>query len=276
MSRTALHGRSAIHALLEKHGIRARKSLGQNFLADPNVVERIVRVAEVAATDNVVEVGTGTGTLTRALAAAAGRVVTYEVDERFRPLHADTLADLGNVEVRYEDAARVNLGADLDGDRWVMVANMPYNVGTPILMEALRNAPEIERFVVMLQREVAERLIASPGSKTYGLPSVSLALRASARRSFNVPPQVFLPRPDVDSSVVLIERRSAHPAAGPAEVLAGVAFNQRRKMLRRSLISALVDPSSAIAAAGLEPEARAEDLSAADYLRLAEAAQDDR
>lgn len=262
-------GRSEILELLDRHGLRPRKHLGQNFLADPNIVERIVRVAGVGSGDRVVEIGVGTGTLTRALAAACAEVVGYEIDEALRPLLDESLAGLAKVEVRFEDAMRVDMKAALGEGPWTMIANLPYNVGTPLLIETLRAVPTVEKFVVMLQREVADRLVASPGSSAYGLPTVSVALRATVKRAFSVAPQVFVPRPDVDSAVIVIERVSVPRLADAADSLAATAFNQRRKMLRRSLSTVLADPVAVLLEAGIKPEARAGDLSAGDYLRLA-------
>ena len=264
-------GRSEILQLLERHGLRPRKHLGQHFLADPNVVERIVRLAEVGDGDRVVEVGVGTGTLTRGLAATGATVLGYEVDTRLETLLVESLSGLSGVEVRFEDALKADLASDLGEGSWTMVANLPYNVGTPVLIEILRRVPSITRFIVMLQKEVADRLVASPGSRSYGLPSVSLALRANARSAFSVGPQVFVPRPDVESAVIVVERKQTDPLADDADALAAAAFGQRRKMLRRSLASVLVDPAAALVEAGLDPESRAEELSADDYLRLARA-----
>jgi 16S rRNA (adenine1518-N6/adenine1519-N6)-dimethyltransferase len=261
--------RSEIRALLERHGLRARKHLGQHFLADPNIVERIVRAAGVGPSDSVVEIGVGTGTLTRGLAATGARVLGFEIDTRLEPVVAEALAHVPGVDVRFEDAMAADLGSVLEGPGWVMVANLPYNVGTPLVVEVLRNVPAVTRMVVMVQREVADRLVAGPYSPAYGLPSVAVALRATAHREFKVPPQVFLPAPDVESAVVRIERVAPRPLADRAEALASAAFNQRRKMLRRSLTAVLTEPATVIEAAGLDPSLRAEELSAEDYLRLA-------
>jgi 16S rRNA (adenine1518-N6/adenine1519-N6)-dimethyltransferase len=264
-------GRREIVGLLERHDLRARKHLGQHFLADPNVVRRIVRVAGVGPGDRVVEVGVGTGTLTLALAATGARVRGYEVDERLRPVLAEVFEGLDTVEVRFEDALAADLAADLGEGPWTMVANLPYNVGTPLVVEVLRSVPAIVRLVVMLQKEVAARLVAAPGATAYGLPSVSVALRATAALAFTVGPQVFVPRPEVDSAVVVIERIAADPLAGRAEAVAAAAFNQRRKMVCRSLAVVLTDPAAVLESAGVDPEARAEDLAPADYLRIAAA-----
>ena len=264
-------GRREILDLLERHDRRPRKSLGQHFLADPNIVERIVRLADCGPASRVVEIGAGTGTLTRALGSVGATVVAYEVDTSLRPILDETLVGLENVEVRFADAMAVDFAEELSGESWTLVANLPYNVGTPLILELLRSAPNIERFVVMVQREVADRLAADPGSRKYGLPSVSARLYATVRFGFTVPPQVFVPPPDVESAVIVLHRKAAPAAALRAEALARAAFGQRRKMLRRSLTTVLTDPEAVLSAAGIDPTARAEELSVDDYLRIAEA-----
>lgn len=260
--------RTEIADLLQRHGLSPVHHLGQNFLADANITRKIVGVARIQPGDRVVEVGAGTGTLTRALAAAGARVVAYEIDAGLAPVLEEVTGGL-DVELRFEDVMNVDLGADLDGGPWTMVANLPYNVGTPLVLDALRTLPDIVRFVVMVQREVAERFAASPGSKDYGLPSVVTGIHAPARIAFRVPPQVFYPAPSVDSAVVVMDRVPTPPGAARAIELAAAGFNQRRKMLRRSLAGALEDPVATIQAAGLDPTSRAEDLTPADFLRLA-------
>lgn len=264
--------RSEVRDLLERHGLRPDKGLGQHFLVDPNITRKIVAVSGVGPGDGVVEVGPGTGTLTRALAAAGADVVAYEIDARFRALLDEVLAGQ-SVDLRFGDAARVDLGTVLDASRgWTMVANLPYNVGTSIVLDALRHAPQVVRFVVMVQTEVADRLTAGPGSRTYGLPSVVVRLHGRAKTEFRVPPQVFLPPPGVGSSVVSIDRVPARPGVARAVELATAGFSQRRKMLRSSLASVLRDPSATLSAAGLDATARAEQVDAEGWLRLAEAA----
>lgn len=267
---SSAHGKRQIIDLLERHGLRPRKHLGQHFLVDPNLVERIVRHSGVGPSDRVVEIGAGTGTLTRALAATGATVVAYEVDAKLRPLLDEALSGTG-AEVRYADALEVDLAAELGRGPWTMVANLPYNVGTPLLLELLRSAHNITRFVVMLQREVADRLVAQQGTAAYGLPTVSAALRADVRFGFAVPPQVFFPQPEVGSAVIALNRIEPPPLADVAERLAAVAFNQRRKMLRRSLAERLSDPVALLEQAGIDPAARPEELGALDWVALATA-----
>ncbi len=255
--------------MLARHDLAARKRLGQHFLADPNIVDKIVGLVGGTPGDRVLEVGVGTATLTCALAAAGYRVLGYEVDPRLRPIVAEVTAGVGGVEVRFEDALRVDFES-LEG-RWRLVANLPYNVGTPLFLTILRTAPAVIRFVVMLQREVADRLVASPGSGTYGLPSVVAALHADLKRAFTVPPQVFVPPPAVDSAVVVGDRRlPADPDAVERAIeLAAAAFGQRRKKLRTSLSRLLPDPDRTLTAAGVDPASRAEQVTPEQYLRLA-------
>ena len=260
--------RSEIMRLLEEHGLRPVHRLGQNFLADPNITRKIVALAGVGPGDKVIEVGAGTGTLTRALASTGAHVLAFEVDHRLGPVLAEATSGL-EVTVRIEDATKVDLAAVLGEGRWVMVANLPYQVGTPLVLEALQRVPMIELFVVMVQREVAERLAASPGSSEYGLPSVVAGLYADVSIAFRVSSQVFYPPPRVESAVVILRRREPEEDAEKAVTLARAAFGQRRKTLRRSLTSALDDPVAVLTRAGVDHEARAGDLSPSDYLRLA-------
>ncbi|HEY7468458.1 MAG TPA: 16S rRNA (adenine(1518)-N(6)/adenine(1519)-N(6))-dimethyltransferase RsmA [Acidimicrobiia bacterium] len=260
--------RSEISQLLARHGVAPSHRLGQHFLADANITRKIVELAGVGPGVQVVEIGAGTGTLTRALAATGAHVVAYEVDPGLLPVLEEVTQGLP-VELRFLDATAVDLTVDLPGEGWVMVSNLPYNVGTPLLLDALRRATQISRFVVMIQREVAERLVAGPGSRLYGLPSVIAGIHGRADLSFRVAPQVFYPAPKVESAVVVIRRLPAPDEADRAIEIASAAFNQRRKMLRRSLAGIFDDPASALHSAGIDPTARAEQLSPGDYLRLA-------
>lgn len=262
--------RSQVRALLERHGIRPVKHLGQHFLADPNLVRKIVAVAGVGPGDAVVEVGPGTGTLTVELANRGAHVVAYEIDQGLRPVLDEVLAGT-DAEVRYVDAVEADLATELDPTReWSMVANLPYNVGTPLVLDVLRQVPQVTRLVIMVQAEVAQRLVASPGSSSYGLPSVVVGIHGGARFEFKVPPQVFVPPPNVGSAVVRIDRKPPPSHAERAISLAAAGFGQRRKMLRSSLASVLEDPSAALISAGIPPTARAEELDRDAWLRLAE------
>jgi len=260
-------GRAATRELLERHGVRLRPSLGQHFLTEPNTVRRIVEIAGVGPGSRVVEVGAGAGTLTRALAEAGAEVIAYEIDEGLRPILEEVVGD--RAVLRFEDASGVDFDAALPPGEWALVANLPYNVGTPIVLGLLRAVPRVTRLVVMLQREAVERLAAPPGSKVYGIPSVVVGLHGTIRVALRVPPHLFVPPPKVESSVAVIDRTPADPRSERAIAIAAAAFGQRRKMVRTSLRRVLVDADGALAAAGIDPTSRAEDLSPGDYLRLA-------
>ncbi len=255
--------RTQVLDLLDRHGLHTRKVLGQHFLADPNLIRKMVAVAGVVSGDRVVEIGVGTGNLTSELAETGATVLGIEIDERLRPLHEEVFASHPNVTVRYADAARLDLGSILPAGPWKLVANLPYNVGTGILLDVLRRAPQVTLAVVMLQAEVVERLIARPGSRAYGVPSVIAQLNARMRTEFRVPPQVFIPPPRVWSAVVSAERISPSRFSERAIELAGRAFRSRRKMIRSTLGAEMA------VAAGISPDLRPEQLGPEDFLRLA-------
>ena len=260
--------RTEIADLLERHGLTPSRRLGQHFLADANITRRIVSESGAGPGDRVIEVGAGTGTLTSALAATGARVVAYEVDRRLRPVLEEVTAGSG-AELRFEDVMGVDFGAVFPDPPWYLVANLPYNVGTPLVMDVLRHAPGIVRLVVMVQREVAERLVARPGSPAYGLPSVVAGIHSRSRLAFAVPPQVFYPAPRVESAVVVMDRVPAPLHAEQAVELARAGFSKRRKMLRASLAGTVADPTALLLRAGFEPTQRAETLGPADFLDLA-------
>lgn len=262
--------------LLAAHGIQPRRSLGQNFVADPNTVRRIARLAGVGAGDQVVEVGAGLGALTLVLAETGARVTAIEADDTLVPVLHEVLAEpMGRdvVRVVHGDALAADW-ADILGEheRWVLVANLPYNVATPLVLDLLDGVPAIRRMLIMVQREVAERLAAPAGTSAYGIPSVKVAYHATSSVVGRVPATVFMPRPRVESALVGIERRD-RPAtdADPAVLFALVraAFGGRRKMLRRSLAGRV--PPAAFERAAVDPEARPEQLDVVDWGRLADA-----
>lgn len=273
------HSRGTIAALLARIERRPRQSLGQNFVADPNTVRRIVRLAEVHAGDHVVEIGPGLGSLTLALAEVGADVVAIEIDGDLVPILAEQVEPLG-VRVIHADATTfdwASLFAEWGVDRVSLVANLPYNVSTPLVCDLLDHVPQVQRMLVMVQREVAERLAASPGTSAYGIPSVKVAYWATAKVVGHVPASVFVPQPKVESSLVSIVRRET-PAveADPALLftLVRAGFGQRRKMLRRAL-AGLVSAEQFVAA-GVDPEARAENLDVTAWGALARVVGEER
>ncbi len=265
--------RTQAAALLEAHGLAPSRALGQNFVVDPNTVRRIARLAGVGPGDRVVEIGAGLGSLTLALADTGASVTAVEVDRHLVPVLREVVAER-DVRVVEGDAMELDWDDVLgDGGPWTLVANLPYNVATPLVLDLLDDVPGIGRMLVMVQREVGERLAAGVGDPAYGIPSVKVSYWATARLVGKVGADVFLPRPRVESALVEITRRDV-PAteADPDRLFALVraGFGQRRKMLRRSL-AGLVGPE-AFAAAGVRPEDRAEQLTVEDWGRLASAA----
>lgn len=258
--------------LLDRHGLRPSRALGQNFVVDPNTVRRIATLAAVGPGDRVVEIGAGLGSLTLALAETGASVTAVELDRRLVPVLRSVVEPAG-VPVVEGDALSLDWPALLGDDAWVLVANLPYNVATPLVLDLLDAVPQIARMLVMVQREVGERLAADVGDPAYGAASVKVAYWATARIVARVPPTVFVPRPKVDSALVDIRRRAA-PAVDPEAVdatwlfeVVRTGFGQRRKMLRRSLAG--VADAEAFACAGVRPEARAEELDVEAWGRLA-------
>ena len=258
--------------LLDEYGIRPSRALGQNFVADPNTVERIVRIAGVTPGARVAEIGAGLGSLTIALAAAGASVVAIELDRRLAEVLPRTTVGL-EVEVVQADAMTLSWAEVLAGPGpWVMVANLPYNIATPVVLRALEEAPSVERFTLMVQREVGERWVAGVGDDAYGAVSVKVAWWSTAKLAGAVPRGVFVPQPRVDSVLVSLERRAAPEGVERSEVfrLIEAGFATRRKMLRRTLAGLADD--GAFEAAGVAPTDRAEDLSLDDWVRLAKSA----
>ena len=240
-------------------------------MADANTVRRIARLAQVGPGDHVVEIGAGLGSLTLALLETGASVTALEVDRHLLPVLRSVVEPAG-ASVVEADAMHHDWAGLLGDRRWSLVANLPYNIATPLVLDRLADAPQIERMLVMVQLEVAERLAAGPGTKAYGIPSVKLGWWATARVVGKVSPSVFVPPPRVESALVEVVRRA--PAGSEAErtavfSLLEAGFGQRRKMLRRSLADRV--PAEAFEAAGVRPEARAEELVLADWQRLATA-----
>jgi 16S rRNA (adenine1518-N6/adenine1519-N6)-dimethyltransferase len=265
-----------VRRLLDQHGLAPRKSSGQNFVTDPNTVRRIVEASGVGPGDTVLEVGPGLGSLTIPLADTAARVVAIEIDAGLVRVLEELFSADDRVTVRHADALTTDLVAAVDGGPAVLVANLPYNVATPIVMRAIEAGPAITEQYVMVQREVGERWAAEVGHPLYSAVSVKIALSASARLDVTIPRAVFHPVPNVDSVMVRIRRRDDAPSPGARSRVTTVidaAFAQRRKTLRNTLRSLgpvdVIVP--ALEAVGIDPGARAETLSVDDFVRLAAA-----
>lgn len=267
---------ASVRALLAEHGLRPSRRLGQHFLADPNTARRIVRLAGVDSGDRVLEIGPGLGSLTLALRERGCDVLALEVDRRLAGVLEEVVAGDEGVRVVTGDALAVDLDSLLNADRWRCVSNLPYNVATPVVIRLLEEAPSVQSALVMVQREVADRLVAAPGSAAYGAPSVRVAYYADARIVGIVPRAVFVPVPKVDSALVELVRRDAPPVDVPSQgrlfELVRAGFAHRRKMLRRTLRPALGERTAdVLTAAGVDPRARAESLGLSEWAALARA-----
>jgi 16S rRNA (adenine1518-N6/adenine1519-N6)-dimethyltransferase len=272
---TALLGRAAVRELAERHGIRPSRSLGQHFLIDPNLARAIAADAGVGPGDRVVEVGAGLGSLTVALAATGARVLAIEFDRAVLPALREVTSGLGTVEVLEANVTRIDWPATLGGRAWTLAANLPYNIATPLVERLLDGVPQIVRMVVMVQREVGDRLVAGPGDPGYGPLALRVEHHATARLVRTVPPEVFWPRPAVASVVARIDRRE-RPAVAVDEVrlwrVVDTMFATRRKSARAALWTITDDPDAVLAAANVDPRARAQQLSLAEFARIAEVA----
>jgi len=272
-----LLGPAAVREIAGRLGIRPAKRLGQNFVIDPGTVRRIVALAGLSPGDTVLEVGPGFGSLTLGLLPAARRVVAVEVDPDLAAELPRTVAGRApglapRLDVVTADAARVT---SLPGEPpTVLVANLPYNVAVPVVLHLLATFGSLARGLVMVQAEVAGRMTAPPGSRVYGVPSVKLAWFASARRAGPVPRAVFWPVPNVDSGLVAFTRHPAPAGARREDTFAVIdaAFSQRRKTLRAALArwaGSAADAERILRAAGIDPGARGESLTVADFARIA-------
>jgi 16S rRNA (adenine1518-N6/adenine1519-N6)-dimethyltransferase len=267
---------AGVRALLAEHGLRPSRALGQNFLADPNTARRIVRLAGVEAGDRVLEIGAGLGSLTLALLERDARVLALERDRKLQGVLEEVVAGQGDVRVVSGDALDIDFAALLGTGTWRCVSNLPYNVATPVIVRLLEQAPSIQSALVMVQREVAERLVAAPGSRAYGAVSVRMAYYAHAKIAGMVPRTVFVPAPKVDSALVELVRRDAPPVEVPSRErlfeLVRAGFAHRRKMLRRTLPAVLGDGTiNLLRDAGIDPRARPESLGLTEWAALARA-----
>ena len=278
---------SVTRAILERHGFTFKKSFGQNFLTDTNILQKIVDTAEIDKNVNVIEIGPGIGALTEFLAESAAEVIAFEIDDRLVPILADTLRDFDNVTVVNQDILKVDLAQYIaefkNPDLPIkVVANLPYYITTPILMHLIESGIPFSEFVVMMQREVADRISAQPNTKAYGSLSIAVQYYMTAKVAFIVPRTVFVPAPNVDSAILKMVRRD-QPAVEVQDEkfffkVSKVSFVHRRKTLWNNLTSHFgkseetkAKLTAALEQAELSPSVRGEALTLADFARLADA-----
>lgn len=278
---------SVTRAILERHGFTFKKSFGQNFLTDTNILQKIVDTAEIDKNVNVIEIGPGIGALTEFLAESAAEVMAFEIDDRLVPILADTLRDFDNVTVVNQDILKVDLAQYIaefkNPDLPIkVVANLPYYITTPILMHLIESGIPFSEFVVMMQREVADRISAQPNTKAYGSLSIAVQYYMTAKVAFIVPRTVFVPAPNVDSAILKMVRRD-QPAVEVQDEkfffkVSKASFVHRRKTLWNNLTSHFgkseetkVKLTAALEQAELSPSVRGEALTLVDFARLADA-----
>lgn len=272
--------------ILAKHGLKVKKSLGQNFLIDPNILRKIVGQADLTKRSAAIEIGPGIGALTEHLAREAGKVLAFEIDQRLLPVLEDTLSPYDNVSVIHSDILKADVAGaiakELEGyDDIMVVANLPYYVTTPIIMKLLLEKLPIRGLVVMLQKEVAERITAKPGTKAYGSLSIAIQYYTEAEMALTVPKSVFMPQPNVDSAVIRMTKRTTPQVEVIDEdfffkVTRG-SFVQRRKTIFNNLQAAMPDGKEkkelilkALEEAGIEPARRGETLTIKEFGGLAD------
>jgi 16S rRNA (adenine1518-N6/adenine1519-N6)-dimethyltransferase len=267
-------GAGALRELAARHGIRPAKALGQHFLIDPNLARSIASDAGVGPSDRVVELGAGLGSLTVALAATGAMVLAIEFDHSLIPPLREVVGTRENIRILHADASSIDWDELLREERWTMCANLPYNIAVPLVERTLTEAGSVRRWVVMVQDEVAGRLVAGPGEEGYGPVSLRVAYHAEASIIRRVRPGVFWPRPAVGSAIVRLDRRD-RPAVDvdPRQLFRAIAagFAVRRKTIRAALRPIVTDSDAVLAAAGVDPGARAEQLALAEFARIAEA-----
>ena len=266
--------RTEVSALLNNYGLAPRRAFGQNFVVDPNTVRKIARLADVREGDFVLEIGAGLGSLTLALAETGAEIVAVEIDNGLVEVLRENTASLPNVEIFHGDAMQLDWKPLLTKSKhWHVVANLPYNLATPIVADILDGLSQVDHLLVMVQSEVADRLVAQVGSGAYGAVSVKIDYWATAKIVGAVPATVFFPQPRVESALVDIRRRDepgvAQVVSGELFALVRAGFAKRRKMLRRALVDIALPED--FASAAVNPESRAEELDLAAWGRLCKA-----
>ena len=268
---------SVTRHILNKYKLTASKKLGQNFLIDPDVVRRIAAAAELTPEDLVLEIGPGIGTLTQSLAETQAQVVSVELDQRLLPILNTTLADYHNIEIIHGDILEVNIPEITRNRVFKCCANLPYYITTPIIFSILEKQLNWERLVFMVQKEVAQRVVAKPGGKDYGALSVAMQYYTEPTIAFTVPPSCFIPAPQVESAVLVCKHRSQPPVQLNSEAnffkVVKAAFSLRRKMLRNSLKNygklTTEQVEFWLAKANIDGTRRAETLSLQEFADLA-------
>ena len=268
-----------LKSLLNQHGLTLKKAYGQNFLTDVVLLDQIVENAGVTDNDVVLEIGCGAGALTKALAKKAKKVIGYEIDQRLKPVLAETLSMFKNVEIVFGDIMKQKL-ADVEnklGGEYIMVANLPYYITTPIIMQFIENAKNIKAMVIMVQEEVAYRLAAKESTSDYGAITVAINLRGSAEVIMRVPREKFTPAPNVDSAVVkiVIEKDKFNGVnLSAVRDVVRCGFSNRRKMLVNNLMNTYkisrAEAETALINTGVETTVRGENLTAQEYVALSE------
>lgn len=274
-------------AIMDKYGFSFKKSLGQNFLIDTNILRKIVDAANLTSSSGAIEIGPGIGALTEQLAKNSKRVVAFEIDQRLLPILADTLSPYDNVKIIHEDILKADVKTIIENEfkdisDIMVVANLPYYVTTPIIMKLLEEQTPVRGLVVMLQKEVADRMAAKPGTKEYGSLSIAVQYYTQPETVMIVPKTVFVPQPNVDSAVIRLTRREKPPVDVKDEsfffTITRSSFAQRRKTLLNNLTSQLPEGKQkkeeiiqALNASGIDPSRRGETLSLEEFGRLSDA-----
>lgn len=284
--------RNAVREISEKHGFRRADSLGQNFLVDRNIIEKIIDAAELTENTLVIEIGPGMGALTQVAAEKAGKVIAVEIDRHLIPVLGEVVGHLDNVEIINQDILKTDINeliesekknfatSDHEIDKVVILGNLPYYITTPIIMGILERQIEMDTMVIMMQKEVAERIVAEPGGKTYGALSIACQFFCETNYVTTVPRTVFQPQPKVDSAVLRLDKRTELPweiGAGGRKLFFEVVragFNRRRKTLLNALTALGMDKTelrSILDGVGVEPSRRAETLSIHEFANVANA-----
>jgi 16S rRNA (adenine1518-N6/adenine1519-N6)-dimethyltransferase len=275
MEQPIIASRKVTQHILKTFNLRADKRLGQNFLVDENVVKNIALASELKEEDLVLEVGPGIGTLTQALAETGASVTAVELDKRLIPVLSKTLEGYKNINVINDDILKLDINKALGGKTFKVAANLPYYITTPIIFSFLEQNLPVERLVVMVQKEVAMRMVAKPGSKIYGVLSVSIQYYTRPEIAFIVPAKSFIPAPNVDSAVVVCKKRAVPPVDVDEKIFfrtVKAAFSVRRKMLNNALKNMGITSEQAkewLALAGIDSKRRGETLSIEEFANLA-------